>query len=138
MAHSWNRNREKIIKALKRGIESRGYPQKQMKILQGVLSYCEGDKIAQERYDQAVEDGATAVLIPWEKWRTGYVNIACCGMADGYYGQYPLHDRVELEIFDWYVWTCPRCDMVWALRTEMPDEDEEEELSQKERGLKCQ
>lgn len=112
--------------ALERGIQLRQRPDKQIKILQGIVAYLKGDKEAQTKYDLAVAAGATKVLVPWEQWRTGFVYIPCCGTADGDSGQYPLPDRVELEIFDWLVWTCPRCGMTWALRTEVPEEDEDE------------
>jgi len=92
-------------------------------------SYCRGDKEAQTKYGVAVAAGATEILVPWEIWNKGYFNIPCCGECDGDCGQYPLPDRVELDIFDWYVWICPRCGMVWALRTEVPEE-EKDDISQ--------
>ena len=124
--HSWNRNRDKIIMALERGVKYQGYTDKQTKILQGVLSYCKGDREAQAKYEVAVAAGATKILVPWEIWSRGHYYIQCCGECDGSYGQYCVPDRVELEIFDWYVWICPRCGMVWALRTEVPEEDEDD------------
>ena len=124
--HSWNRNRDKIIMALGRAVQLRGDDSRKTKIVQGVLALLKGDKEAQAKYDVAVAAGATKVLVPWEIWCTGYFNIQCCGECDGSYGQYSVPDRVELEIFDWHVWTCPRCGMVWALRTEVPEEDEDD------------
>ena len=122
----WKAGRSRLISVLEHGVRRRCYSMKKRKILEGVLAFCKGDERAQSEYEQAVKDGAMEILFPWEKWRTGFVDIPCCGTADGDCGQYPLPDRIELEIFDWLVWPCPRCGMVWALRTEVPEEDEDD------------
>lgn len=90
------------------------------RLVREFLDKLKDDRDAGMRYREAIAAGATEVLLPASVEKTGYAYISCCKPTQ--FGQYPSDDRVELTMYEWTVYTCPRCGKVWALRIEQPEE----------------
>ncbi len=98
------------------------------KILMGVWNFLDGEMKAEEEHYKAIQAGATEVIIPLEIGETGVLILECtCQMElQGQYGDRTT--RIELTIFEYNVWTCPRCGKLWALQNmaavDVEDENE--------------
>jgi len=90
-------------------------------ILLGVWTYLDGEIKAKEEYDRAIEDGVTQVTVPFNLGKYGYIHIYCCN-------RHSLSDKVDLTIYEYQVWQCPRCDTVYALHNMAASIEEEEEI----------
>lgn len=85
-------------------------------IITGMWNWLDGDLKAEEAYQEAIEAGATEIILPLEVGEKGILLLECtCQMEfQGQCGDRTT--RIELTIFEHNVWICSRCNKVWALR----------------------
>jgi hypothetical protein len=88
---------------------------KQDNIMMGLWSFWNGELEAEKEYNEALKAGATEGILPIKIGERGRYTICCCG-NDETSLRLPIHNEIELTIYEHNVWTCPRCDKVWALR----------------------
>lgn len=94
------------------------------KVLLGVWSYLDGGLKAEEQYKSAIENGASEIIIPLTIGERGYFDILCCNESGGHIPMY-ISDRIELSIYEYNVYKCPRCNKVYALRNMAASGEEE-------------
>lgn len=139
----WKTTRQYFIEAAERAFRIKGTTAKELfesdkkikgalprrdKIMLGMWAYMSGDLEAENEYREVVKHGAIEIIIPLEIGEQGFLSFECpCQMEyEGKAGDRNV--EIELSLYEHNVWTCPRCQKVYALRNMAAHDDGEEIL----------
>lgn len=108
----WAVKRDVLIHTLERYLDARGSGDRKRNFAMGLRNYLKRDKQTEDEFYEALGKGAQLVHIPLNVGQTGRYKLICCKS-----GLFP-EDEIELTIFSYQVWKCPRCGKVYALHNE--------------------